>query len=87
LVVAHETGHRIAAIRLLRWSDVDFEAQTIRWRAANDKIGFEHQTPATPTALWALQRWRQEHPSIGDAWIFPAPGEGSEPCSRHLFRD
>jgi len=26
LVLAHETGHRIGAIRNLRWSDIDFEA-------------------------------------------------------------
>ena len=25
LVLAHETGHRIGSIRLLRWSDVDLE--------------------------------------------------------------
>ena len=26
-------------------------------------------------------------PLHGDPWIFLAPGDGSEPCSRHLFRD
>lgn len=88
LVLAHETGHRIGAIRLLRWSDVDVEGQTIRWRASHDKIGFEHRTPLTPGALAALQRRRKDQPAIGDAWIFPAPGDNSsEPCSRHLFRD
>ncbi len=30
LVLAHETGHRIGAIRKLRWSDIDFEGMTIR---------------------------------------------------------
>jgi integrase len=87
LIVAHETGHRIGAIRLLRWCDVDFDKRSIRWRAANDKIGFAHETPLTQAVLSALTRRRLEHPSIGDAWVFPAPGHGSEPCSRHLFRD
>ena len=25
LIVVHETGHRIGAVRLLRWSDIDLE--------------------------------------------------------------
>ncbi len=87
LVLANETGHRIGAISLLRWSDVDFESQTIRWRASHDKIGFEHQTPLTGSAFGALQRSRKAQGSIGDAWIFPAPRDHSQPCSRHLFRD
>ena len=37
LVLAHETGHRIGAIRQLRWSDIDFEDRTILWRAAHEK--------------------------------------------------
>jgi hypothetical protein len=41
----------------------------------------------TPGALAALQRRRKDQPAIGDAWIFPAPGDSSGPCSRHLFRD
>ena len=45
LVLAHETGHRVSAIRMLRWSDVDLKGRRIRWRAENDKIGFEHTTP------------------------------------------
>ena len=40
LVLAHDTGHRIGAIRMLRWSDVDLKAARVRWRAENDKIGF-----------------------------------------------
>ena len=44
LILAHETGHRIGAIRLLRWSDVDLQRQTVRWRKSNDKIGMEHET-------------------------------------------
>ncbi len=32
LVLTHETGHRIGAIRKLRWSDVDFDGRAVRWR-------------------------------------------------------
>ena len=87
LVLAHETGHRIGSIRLLRWSDVDFGRGTIRWRAEADKIGFEHETIATQEVLRALERARQERPSIGDAWVLPSPGNPAEPCSRRLLRD
>lgn len=87
LVLAHETGHRINSIRVLRWSDVDFDQRTIRWRGENDKIGFGHETPLAQKALAALQRARATHPAIGDSWILPAPGDPSNPCSRHLLRD
>ena len=87
LVLAHETGHRVGAIRLLRWSDVDLEHKRIRWRAANDKIGFEHVTPLIDAAVAALEQERTRQHAIGDAWIFPAPGDSSQPCSRHLMRD
>ena len=44
LVIAHETGHRIGAIRQLRWSDIDLEGGVIRWRG-------EHGRPGTSTGL------------------------------------
>jgi integrase len=50
LVLAYKTGHRIGAIRQLRWSDVDFEREVIRWRLQHDKIGREHETPMRPAA-------------------------------------
>jgi integrase len=53
LVLAHETGHRIGAIRLLRWSDVDLERATIRWRAENDRIGFSSTRRPGTSASWA----------------------------------
>jgi integrase len=87
LILAHETGHRIGSIRLLRWSDVDLERGTIRWRAENDKIAYEHQTILTAEGVSALEQLRQVEPGIGDTWVFPAPGTPREPCSRHLMRD
>ena len=45
LVLAHETGHRIGAIRQLRWSDIRWSAGVIRWRGGQDKSRFEHETP------------------------------------------
>lgn len=87
LVLAHETGHRIGAIRLLRWSDVDLRGATVHWRGEQDKIGFDHTTPLSSDALKALKAERRKRPVIGDAWLFPSPTDPAQPCSRHLFRD
>jgi len=87
LVLAHETGHRIGAIRKLRWSDVDLERARVRWRGETDKLGREHITPLTGAAVEALHAARGRNPAIGDAWIFPAPEDDAEPCSRFLMRD
>ena len=87
LIRGHETGHRIGAIRTLRWSDIDLEGETIRWRAENDKTGYEHVTPITQAARAALEEARKHNPGIGDAPVLPAPGDPSECMSRHLARD
>ena len=66
----HETGHRIGAVRLLRWADIDLERQLVRWRGENDKIGYEPETWLMPTAAEALQAARRSQPVIGE-WVFP----------------
>ena len=73
LVLAHETGHRIGAIRQLRWPDIDFERETIRWRAEHDKSGYEHVTPVTAEALAALDDARRENLGTDEAPVLPAP--------------
>jgi integrase len=46
VVVAHETGHRMASIRRLRWSDLDLDEQPrVRWRV--------FPSPADPTRPWS----------------------------------
>jgi integrase len=87
LVVAHETGHRIGAIRQLRWSDVDLEASRVRWRPEQDKTGFGHTTPLTDEAREALRTAREQRRDDRDGWVFPAPSDPTQPCSRHLLRD
>lgn len=88
LVLAHETGHRIGSIRKLRWSEIDLAGGWIVWPARTDKNGRRHRTPLTEEAEAALREARPATP--GDArseWVFPAPGDPTEPCSRHLVRD
>lgn len=87
LILAHETGHRIGAIRKLRWSDFDLERRVVRWRAEDDKIGFEHVTPLSELAVAALQHVRHQAPAIGEAWMLPSPVHEGHPCSRHRVKD
>ena len=84
LVLAHETGHRIGAIRQLRWADIDFEGEMVRWRAEHDKAGYEHRTPLTPGALTALEAARKENPAAGEAPVLPAPKNPSACLSSAL---
>jgi len=86
LIMANETGHRIGAIRRLRWSDLDFEAEVVLWRAENDKIGHEHVTPLTQVATAALKEHRTTT-CVGGVFVFPAPRGVGKPISRHLVRD
>ncbi|MDE0256881.1 MAG: tyrosine-type recombinase/integrase [Gammaproteobacteria bacterium] len=72
LVLAHETGHRIGAIRQLRWSDIDFEGREVRWRAEHEKTGHEHVTPLTDEALAALEAARRMGDGTGDAPVLPS---------------
>ena len=73
LVLAHETGHRIGAIRQLRWSDIDFEERTILWRAEHDKSDHQHVTPVTVETLAVLEEARRRHPESAEAPLLPAP--------------
>ena len=84
LVLAHETGHRIGAIRHLRWTDIDFEGEAVRWRARHEKTGYEHTTPATDKALAALEEAGGMSGGIGDGWVLPAPTDASRCVGRSL---
>ncbi len=72
LVLAHETGHRIGAIRNLRWADIDIEGRTIRWRAEHEKNGYEHRTPLTDEALAVLQEACRMGAGTGNAPVLPS---------------
>ena len=82
LVIAHETGHRIGAIRQLRWSDIDIGSRTIRWRSEHEKTGYEHRTPATVEALAVLREARERSAGIGNAPLLPAPTNPSRCLGR-----
>ena len=87
LVLAHETGHRIGAIRKLCWSDIDMKRRTIRWRAEHEKTGYEHRTPITVEALAVLEEARRHSPRIGSLPLLPAPKDPSVCVNRWLVGD
>jgi integrase len=84
--VAWYTGHRAGAIRQLRWTDVDLDARTIRWRAEADKVGFEHRTPMHSDLVDLLER-EQQRAGAGAALLFPSPFVSSKPMSREDATD
>ena len=77
LVLAHETGHRIGAIRKLQWTDIDFEGRSIRWRAEHEKTGYEHSTPLTDKAITALKEALRRNSARGDAPVLPSTQDPS----------
>ncbi len=81
-VLAHETGHRIGAIRNLRWGDIDFEGREVRWRAEHEKTGYEHVTPMTDQAVAVLEEARDANPGSGESLVLPAPRDPSASISR-----
>jgi integrase len=85
LVVAEGTGRRISGWRDLRWEDVDFQNQQIRWRAEWDKKGYEDVVPMGDTVREALREARKAQRAIGSAPVFPAPKNQTRPCDRHLL--
>ena len=84
LVLAHETGHRVGAICQLRWSDIDLDASTIRWRGEHEKTGYEHRTPITSMARGVLREARRHNPGIGETPVMPAPKDASVCMTRWL---
>ena len=85
LVLAHETGHRIGAIRKLRWSDIDIEGRTIRWRAEHEKTGYEHRTPLTDEAISVIEEARGGNSARGNAPVLPSTQDPSGFVTRWML--
>ena len=81
LLLAHETGHRIGAIRHLRWADIDLDRETIRWRSEHEKTGYEHRTPLSAKALAVLRQAWKRSPRIVDAPVLPSVKHPLKPVS------
>ena len=86
LVLAHETGHRIGAIRQLRWSDIELDTATVRWRAEHDKTGYEHRTPVTAQAVAVLEEARRKTLGSRDVPVLLAPRNPAKSVSYERLR-
>ncbi|WP_373054311.1 hypothetical protein [Thioalkalivibrio sp.] len=51
----------------------------IRWRAENDKQGFDVLTPISKVVREALEAYLEDNPMVGEAHVFPGPRAGKKP--------
>ena len=79
LVLERETRRRNNSIRQLRWSDIDQDRWTVRWRSDTDKVGRESRTPLTETAIDVLKGLPSR--GIGDTPVFPAARSPGQPTT------
>ncbi len=87
LDLAWHTGHRIGAIRTLRWRDVLVDATdeapygAIRWYSdvRSDNKKHEHVVPMNAEAQAAVRRWQKQSGGIGQHWVFPRLTDPSKP--------
>jgi integrase len=84
LVLAEATGRRLGSIRQLKWEDVDFTKQLIRWRAEADKKRKEWVIPI-PSHLSEEIRSFQRRLGVVGGWMFQAERALDQPMDRHLF--
>jgi integrase len=81
LIVAEASGRRLSAVRQLWWSDLSFEQGTVRWRAENDKKGFESTQPMSPEMVKALADLHGSS-ATSEKWVFPSPWNADVAVSR-----
>lgn len=90
LDIVNGTGRRISAVCALRFGDLRMERTksapfaAICWPADTDKTKRETLVPISGNVRAALDRVLHERPGIGQAPLFPAPGDTTVPMSRHL---
>jgi integrase len=76
IILAGETGRRIGSIVALRHSDWLPERGTygtLNWRADADKLRKDWFAPVTPLTRATMEEIAGKRPSVGNAWLFPAP--------------
>ncbi|MFI5207423.1 MAG: tyrosine-type recombinase/integrase, partial [Gemmatimonadales bacterium] len=84
LVLAEATGRRIGAIRGLRWSNIQYDLPTIRWRAEFDKRSREGVIPITQALADEIRGFQLRLKAVGDGWLFPQKRR-DEPWPREVF--
>lgn len=88
--LVNHTGRRISSVCALRHSDLRLDRTesapfgAIRWRASEDKMGYDSVVPINEKAREAVERARTRNPGIGDAPLFPAPENRQEPIRKDV---
>lgn len=70
LILAEATGRRLGAIRQLKWDDVDFSRNSLKWRAEADKKGKEWVIPITQELSEELRTFRVRMGGLFGGLIF-----------------
>jgi integrase len=83
LVLGRYTASRNSSVRQLRWSDVELESRTVRWRGENDKNGRDVVVPLLNEAVEALKSAPRP---AGSEWVFPSEKDASQPTPRDTFQ-
>jgi integrase len=86
LVLAEATGRRLGSIRQLAWSDFDFAAATIHWRAESDKKRKEWLVPMPAALLEEVRRFRARLGGAFGGLVFPSAADPSRPLGREVFQ-
>lgn len=86
LVLAEATGRRLGSIRQLAWSDFDFEAATICWRAETDKKRKEWLVPVPQVLLEEVKRFRVKLGGAFGGLVFPSPTDPTRALGRDVFQ-
>jgi integrase len=84
LVLAEGTGRRIGSIEKLRWEDLDWAAQTIRWHAEFDKKRREAVVPYPDRLFEEIRQLRRAIGAIGE-WVLPHPRRLHESVGTHMM--
>ncbi len=80
------TGARLDSVRLLKWTDVDWEKKIIRFSAAKGGRVYAIPMPERLEALLVEYRDREWVPNEA-GWVFPSPVRPGEPLSARVRDD
>jgi integrase len=69
LVLAEGAGRRIGSIRRLRWSDINSDPPSIRWRAEFDKKRREQVVPIPEALASEIKTAQVRLAAVGDDWV------------------
>lgn len=86
LVLAEATGRRIGSIRQLTWTDFDFNARKVCWRAEADKKRKAGLVPMSQEFFEELKSFRVNLGGAFGGLLFPSPANSTRPVGREVFQ-